>query len=138
MRAADRIEEAVRVTFYGVRGSFPVAHPKVAKVGGNTSCVAIRAEGAPTIVVDAGTGLRQLGTELMSEGFENGGKQGAFLFSHTHWDHIQGFMYFAPFYREGNDFTVVSRAQHDTRLQEVFAGQAEDLDNDNVRRHLVV
>ena len=116
---------SLRVTFYGVRGSFPVAHPKVAKVGGNTSCVAIRAPNAPTLVIDAGTGLRRLSQELLDEGFGDGAGQGAFLFSHTHWDHIQGFMYFAPFYREGNDFQVVARAEHDTRLKDVFAGQAD-------------
>lgn len=116
----------MRVTFYGVRGSFPVAHPKVAKVGGNTSCVAIRAPNAPTLMIDAGTGLRRLGRELMEEGFGDGVGQGAFLFSHTHWDHIQGFMYFEPFYREGNDFQIVARASHDARLQGVFAGQADD------------
>lgn len=115
----------MRVTFYGVRGSFPVAHPKVTRVGGNTSCVAVRAPGAPTIVIDAGTGTRHLGQDLMDEGFGDGVGQGAFLFSHTHWDHIQGFMFFEPFFREGNRFTVVARGSHDKRLREVFAGQAE-------------
>jgi phosphoribosyl 1,2-cyclic phosphodiesterase len=119
-----RFGGVLRITFYGVRGSFPVAHPKVTKVGGNTSCVAIRAPGAPVIVFDAGTGLRQLGRELMQEGYEAGGKEGAFLFSHTHWDHIQGFMFFEPFYKE-NKFTICARGNHDRRLQQVFAGQAD-------------
>jgi phosphoribosyl 1,2-cyclic phosphodiesterase len=114
----------LRITFYGVRGSFPVAHPKVTQVGGNTSCVAVRAEGAPTIIIDAGTGLRKLGRELMSEGYEEGGREGAFLFSHTHWDHIQGFMFFEPFFRE-NTFTVHARGSHDKRLQQIFAGQQD-------------
>lgn len=115
----------MQVTFYGVRGSFPVAHPKVTKVGGNTSCVGIRAPGAPTIMIDAGTGARQCGTELMEEGFGDGGAEGVFLFSHTHWDHIQGFMFFEPFYRKDNKFTVVARGSHDKRLQQVFAGQQD-------------
>jgi len=115
----------LRVTFYGVRGSFPVAHPKAVRVGGNTSCVAVRAPGAPTLVLDAGTGLRQLSRELMDEGFGDGGAEGAFLFSHTHWDHIQGFMFFEPFYRADNRFTVVARGSHDRRLHAVFAGQAD-------------
>ncbi|RMG17405.1 MAG: MBL fold metallo-hydrolase [Planctomycetota bacterium] len=114
----------LRITFYGVRGSFPVAHPKVARVGGNTSCVAVRAEGAPTLVVDAGTGLRRLGEELVREGFGEGGREGAFLFSHTHWDHIQGFMFFEPFFHP-NRFSIHARASHDRRLQQIFAGQAD-------------
>ncbi len=115
----------MRVTFYGVRGSFPVAHPKVTKVGGNTSCVAVRAPGAPTLVFDAGTGTRQLGRDLMAAEFGDGQGEGAFLFSHTHWDHIQGFMYFEPFFRAGNRFTVCARGSHDRRLRQVFAGQAD-------------
>lgn len=115
----------MRVTFYGVRGSFPVAHPKVAKVGGNTSCVAIRAEGAPTVVIDAGTGMRQLGHDLMGEACGDGAGEGLLLFSHTHWDHIMGFMFFEPFFRAGNRFTVCARASHESRLQEIFAGQQQ-------------
>ncbi len=116
----------MRITFYGVRGSFPVAHPNVSRVGGNTSCVALRAEGAPTIIFDAGTGLRTLGRELMDEGFGDGVGQGAFFFSHTHWDHIQGFMFFEPFFKEGNEFGVYARASHDNMLHEVFASQQDD------------
>ncbi|MGE0711675.1 MAG: MBL fold metallo-hydrolase [Planctomycetota bacterium] len=115
----------MRITFYGVRGSFPVAHNRVAKVGGNTSCVALRAPDAPTLIFDGGTGLRRCGKDLMDEGFGDGRGQAAFFFSHTHWDHIQGFMYFEPFYRQGNEVTVVARGSHDKRLQQVFAGQVE-------------
>jgi phosphoribosyl 1,2-cyclic phosphodiesterase len=115
----------MRVTFWGVRGSFPVAHPKVTRIGGNTSCVALRAEGAPLLVIDAGTGFRHLGAELRDTEFGKGKGEGAVLFSHTHWDHIQGFMYFEPFFREGNKFTVVARAEHDEKLRAIFAGQTE-------------
>lgn len=115
----------MRVTFYGVRGSFPVAHPKVTQVGGNTSCVAVQAPGAPTIIIDAGTGTRAAGRDLMRQEFGDGVGEGAFLFSHTHWDHIQGFMFFEPFFREGNRFTVCARGSHDKRLRQVFAGQAD-------------
>lgn len=114
----------MRVTFYGVRGSFPVAHPRVAGVGGNTSCVALRAEGAPTVIFDAGTGLRRLSKELVHEGFGDGAGEAILLTSHTHWDHIQGFMHFAPFYTPGNQFTICARANHDRRLRQVFEGQA--------------
>lgn len=115
----------MRVTFHGVRGSFPVSHPKVSKVGGNTSCVSLTAPGAPTLIFDGGTGLRSCGRQLMKEGFGDGVGEACFLFSHTHWDHIQGFMYFEPFYREGNKVQVVARGSHDKRLQQVFAGQVE-------------
>lgn len=115
----------MQVTFWGVRGSFPVAHPKVTRIGGNTSCVALRAPGAPLLVVDAGTGLRHLGRKLRDTEFENSKGEGALLFSHTHWDHIQGFMYFEPFFKEGNKFTVVARAEHDVRLRSIFSEPSE-------------
>jgi phosphoribosyl 1,2-cyclic phosphodiesterase len=116
----------MRVTFWGVRGSFPVAHPKVTRVGGNTSCVAVEAEGQPLLVFDAGTGIRNLG-RLLKKGspFADGAGTGTICFSHTHWDHIQGFMYFEPFFRKGNKFTVVARADHDLQLKNVFQGLAD-------------
>lgn len=114
----------MRVTFYGVRGSFPVAHPRVTKVGGNTSCVALRVDGAPTLIFDAGTGMRRLSKELVHEGFGDGAGEAVLLTSHTHWDHIQGFMHFSPFYTPGNRFTICARADHDRRLRQVFEGQA--------------
>ena len=116
----------MRVTFHGVRGSFPVSHPKVSKVGGNTSCVSLTAPGAPTLIFDGGTGLRRCGRQLMKEEFGDGVGEACFLFSHTHWDHIQGLHVTSkPFYREGNKVQVVARGSHDKRLQQVFAGQVE-------------
>jgi len=117
----------MKLTFWGVRGSFPVCHPKVQGVGGNTSCVDIEAPGVPRIIIDAGTGLRNFGRKLMGEDtpFAEGMGQAALLISHTHWDHIQGFMFFEPLFREGNACTVYARATHDRRLQSVFEGQAD-------------
>jgi ribonuclease BN (tRNA processing enzyme) len=115
----------MRVTFWGVRGSFPVAHPRVNRIGGNTSCVALQAEGAPLLVIDAGTGFRHLGRKLRDSEFAAGKGEAAVLFSHTHWDHIQGFMYFEPFFTPGNKFTVVARAEHDKRLRAIFAEPSE-------------
>ena len=90
----------MRVRFWGVRGSIASAGPYTAEVGGNTSCVEVRcgdASGAETLIVfDAGTGLRLLGESLR-------GPVRAHLFlSHLHWDHIQGFPFFAPAYAPGN------------------------------------
>src|SRR5438552_5584157 len=59
----------MRIRFWGVRGSIAAAGPHTAEVGGNTSCVTIAGdEGAPLIVLDAGTGLRALGEHLMAQG----------------------------------------------------------------------
>ncbi len=93
------------VRFWGVRGSVASPGPETARVGGNTSCVEIVA-GSSRIVLDAGTGLRRLGNELL--------KQGAvdvtLLLSHVHWDHIQGLPFFAPLYSPATRVHVVSGA----------------------------
>jgi phosphoribosyl 1,2-cyclic phosphodiesterase len=88
----------LRIKFWGVRGSCASAGPETAEVGGNTSCVEVTA-GETRIVLDAGTGLRALGAELMRRG---GPVEVALLFSHFHWDHIQGFPFFTPAYVNGN------------------------------------
>lgn len=89
----------MRVRFWGVRGSIAAAGPETAQVGGNTSCVEVRAgDGADEtlIILDAGTGLRRLGESLRAP-------LAAHLFlSHLHWDHIQGFPFFGPAYAPGN------------------------------------
>ena len=77
------------------------------------------------IIIDGGTGIRRLGKELMRAEFESGQGQAHILVSHTHWDHIQGLPFFAPFYRGGNRLFVYARQRDDQNLRSVFASQAD-------------
>jgi len=83
------------VRFWGVRGSIPAPGPTTVRYGGNTPCVSVEgayADGTETVgILDAGTGIRRLGNELRDKD-----KEIVLLLSHTHWDHIQGFPFFAP------------------------------------------
>jgi phosphoribosyl 1,2-cyclic phosphodiesterase len=89
----------MQITFWGVRGSIATAGPEVARFGGNTTCIEVRA-GADRIVFDAGTGLRALGDKLNEEASVLGrAPRATFFFTHLHWDHIQGFPFFAPAFR---------------------------------------
>ena len=94
------------VKFWGVRGSLPTPGPGTVHYGGNTSCVEVRADGQ-IIILDAGTGIRSLGTQLTSE-FKDKSLELTLLLTHTHWDHIQGFPFFAPAYDPKNVVRVLS------------------------------
>ena len=87
------------IRFWGVRGSHPVPGPRTVRVGGNTACVEIQA-GPHTIILDAGTGIINLGTDLMRRARAQGGHSitATILFSHMHNDHTQGFPFFDPAY----------------------------------------
>ena len=82
---------AVRVSFCGVRGSIPAPGEQFTRVGGNTSCVAIShdADERPSLVLDAGTGLRALSRLLDGEAF-----LGTIVIGHLHWDHVMGLPFF--------------------------------------------
>lgn len=114
----------MKVRFWGVRGSYPVPGPDTLRYGGNTSCVEVRPSDGPPIIIDAGTGLRKLGKELMQGPAGEGQGEVHLLVSHTHWDHIQGLPFFAPLYTRGNRLNVYAR-QRDTHLRAVFASQSD-------------
>jgi phosphoribosyl 1,2-cyclic phosphodiesterase len=87
------MSDELRITFWGVRGSYPAPRAGTVKYGGNTACVEIRA-GGRTIILDAGTGIIPLGRELAGRR----ALEVMLLFSHLHHDHTQGFPFFVPAY----------------------------------------
>lgn len=121
----------MKLRFWGVRGSYPVPGPNTQRYGGNTSCVEVRCASdedptAPRLILDAGTGLRRLGKELMHGLFGEGKGTAHLLVSHTHWDHIQGLPFFAPIYHRGNRFHVYARQRDDLHLRTVFSLQSDN------------
>ncbi len=92
----------MEIRFWGVRGSIASSGSHVARIGGNTSCVEV-SSGGHRLVFDAGTGIRNLGDVMMK-----GGKPASatLLFSHLHWDHVQGFPFFTPAYLPNNQFKL--------------------------------
>ena len=95
---AMAVRSPFTVRFWGVRGSIPTPGASTRLIGGNTSCVEIRA-GDEVIILDAGSGVRGLGEKLAQEGI----RRATFLFSHVHWDHILGFPFFRPAAQRGNE-----------------------------------
>ncbi|MBI4663027.1 MAG: response regulator [Verrucomicrobia bacterium] len=100
------VAHKTKVRFWGVRGSLPTPGAGTVFYGGNTSCVEVRAEGQ-IIILDAGSGIRSLGVQLASE-FKNKSLELTLLLTHTHWDHIHGFPFFAPAYDPKNVVRVLS------------------------------
>ncbi len=74
--------------------------------GGNTPCVQITPSDGKTLIVDAGSGIRELGISLLNTAAGIGQGEIHLFLSHTHWDHIQGFPFFAPAYIPGNKLTI--------------------------------
>jgi phosphoribosyl 1,2-cyclic phosphodiesterase len=102
----------------GARGSIPAPGPRTIKYGGNTPCVEVRC-GEHLIILDAGSGIRELGIALQEEY----PLTAHILFSHLHWDHIQGFPFFRPAFVPDNLFHLYAKRQLNTTLQNLLAGQ---------------
>ena len=113
---------AYTVTFWGTRGSIPTPGADTARYGGNTPCVAV--EGAVQLVVlDAGTGIRALGLDLVAK--QNGAARVEILLSHAHWDHIQGLPHFKPFFAPGNTVRIWGPRQGTTSLEAILRQQMD-------------
>lgn len=109
------------VKLWGTRGSIPTPGPSTQKYGGNTACVEIRTD-STLFICDGGTGLRELGIDLMRR-HPDGAIVGHMLFSHPHWDHIQGFPFFEPAYRSENLFFIYGTFQGERHIFELLSGQ---------------
>jgi len=117
----------MKVTFYGTRGSMPVADPDYVRFGGNTSCVLVTFSTGRIAILDAGTGIRKLGNDLLKNAHEQYDNISIIL-THTHWDHIQGFPYFDLAYDPRRNFTIsiCGKDRVGKDLKSIFATQMEN------------
>lgn len=107
-------EEDFFVRFWGVRGSIACPGPDTLRYGGNTACVEVRC-GERLLILDAGTGLRNLGHGLR----DDRPLAADILLSHVHYDHILGFPFFVPAYYPENTFRIWA-ARYQTGIQAIF------------------
>ncbi len=117
----------MELTFYGARGTCPIARRDQLRYGGNTTCLHFRTRSGQELILDGGSGGRLLGAEMMQREFGKGLGEAYILVGHTHWDHILGFPFFEPFYLEGNRFVVVSAGQPGTHIRDILSGQQVDI-----------
>ncbi len=114
------------VRLCGVRGSYPVPGQEFSSFGGNTACIEVRA-GKHVIIMDAGTGIIELGNRLVPEIKEHAQKsrepfEVTIVFSHTHHDHIQGLPYFAPAYLDECALNIFGTQTFSQSLEQILSG----------------
>lgn len=121
------MNEEFKVKFRGVRGSYPCANKKFMQYGGNTSCVEVRV-GGHLIILDAGTGLIELGSELLKDHIMSGSHlkerkpiEATMLLSHIHQDHIIGFTFFAPNHIPTTKLNVFGTSNYNEDLADELA-----------------
>jgi phosphoribosyl 1,2-cyclic phosphodiesterase len=117
----SRVPGGLTVKFWGTRGSIPTPGPRTEKYGGNTPCLELRFQDT-LVVLDAGSGIRALGAAWAAE-FGASPLRAHLLFTHLHWDHIQGFPFFAPAYRKGNSLAIYGEERPDGGVRELLGGQ---------------
>lgn len=113
----------MKVRFWGTRGSIATPGPDTVRYGGNTSCVEVTTASGVRFIIDSGTGIRGLGLDWLKN--TKPPLQASILIGHTHWDHIQGFPFFAPIFIPGNEFSVYAPQGGGRSLRAIMAGQME-------------
>jgi phosphoribosyl 1,2-cyclic phosphodiesterase len=105
----------MRVKVWGARGSVPAPGPHMNRYGGNTSCVQVTLAGGDQLILDAGTGIRNLGLGLSKRARIH------ILLTHLHLDHIQGLMFFPPCFRAESEITIWGPASPEASLEDRVA-----------------
>jgi phosphoribosyl 1,2-cyclic phosphodiesterase len=121
----SKLENQFKIHFWGVRGSIACPGAATVRYGGNTPCVEMLV-GGQRLIFDAGTGIHVLGQSLLPQLPVSG----HLFFSHSHWDHIQGFPFFSPAFMAGNEFDIyggvmpngmtIEQRLHDQMMQPNF------------------
>jgi phosphoribosyl 1,2-cyclic phosphodiesterase len=112
---------SLELRFWGTRGSIPSPGARTVRYGGNTPCVEIRTPEGGLVILDAGSGIRELGRALTAR--SDGAIHADIVLSHAHWDHIQGLPFFDPLFQSGNRFTIWSMDGLDPTVEQVVRGQ---------------
>lgn len=112
----------MKIRIYGCRGSLPTPGVETIKYGGNTTCLEVISDSGKVVIIDAGSGLNRLGSDLLSEGSV---RDIRFFFTHAHWDHLLGFPFFKPAYRKDYRLTFCSGPHAQSVIKEFLSHQMQ-------------
>jgi phosphoribosyl 1,2-cyclic phosphodiesterase len=108
----------MKITFWGTRGSIPAPGADTTRYGGNTTCLEMTTGSGRTIIIDAGTGIRNLGDALLQQ---NTALDAYLLMTHIHWDHVWGFAFFGPVFHSDSRIVVGGSPRGMEGLKRVFS-----------------
>lgn len=111
------------VKIWGARGSIPTPGRQTITYGGNTTCLEIRTD-EHIIILDAGSGIRELGESLTTE-LRNTPMDISLFITHAHWDHIQGFPFFKPAYMKDRTISIYGTKVSEKGIHDILAGQTQ-------------
>lgn len=107
----------IKIKFWGVRGSFPIPRSDD-DFGGNTSCIEVRTNKNEVVIFDMGTGLRALGHSIIKN--EPDVTDINIILSHFHYDHVLGFLMFAPLFSDKYNINIYAPAENDNEVKSKF------------------
>lgn len=112
----------MKITFWGTRGSIASPGPDTVIYGGNSTCLEVKLVSERTVIIDAGTGMRRLGDELL----ERKDLDLVLLMTHVHWDHLAGFPFFGPVFHPDTRLVIDGCRRGTEGLKKVFSSNFLD------------
>jgi phosphoribosyl 1,2-cyclic phosphodiesterase len=112
----------MKIKIWGCRGSIATPGGHTIRYGGNSTCLEIRSADGELFIVDAGSGIRNLGKALRHD---SGTSQIRFFFTHSHWDHLAGFPFFGPAYSDRYTITFCSGPHAQSSIERYVSRQME-------------
>ncbi len=120
------LADKIIVQFWGVRGTLPVAGKLTSRYGGNTNCVSLTfGQKKNFFIFDAGTGIKSLSNYIVAQ--KKTPFKAKIFITHPHWDHINGFPFFVPFYIKSNSFEIYGTDHPGASLRQIISGQMESV-----------